>query len=70
MQNTAIPKRSFRIEEFARRHSISRSKVYEAIKQKRLNARKIDGITIITDEDEAHWLASLPQTKTGADAAA
>ena len=62
-------KRSFRVDEFAARNSLSRSQVYIEIREKRLNARKVGAATIITDEDEASWLASLPQTKASANVA-
>ncbi|WP_441232689.1 DNA-binding protein [Bradyrhizobium sp. 1200_D9_N1_1] len=60
-------KRSFRIDEFATRNSISRSQAYIEVKEGRLNARKVGSATLITIEDESAWLASLPQTKSHAD---
>ncbi|HEV2156349.1 DNA-binding protein [Bradyrhizobium sp.] len=57
-------KRSFRVDEFAARNSISRSQVYIELKEGRLNARKVGSATLITIEDESAWLASLPQTKS------
>ena len=62
-------RRSFRVEEIAERNSISRAQVYVEIAEKRLNSRKVGSRTIITDEDEAAWLASLPQTLHGHQAA-
>lgn len=59
-------RRSFRIEEIAERNSISRAQVYVEIKEGRLIGRKIGSRTIVTDEDENAWLASLPQTKASA----
>ncbi|MBB4378233.1 DNA-binding protein [Bradyrhizobium sp. SBR1B] len=56
-------KRSFRVDEFAARNSISRSQVYIEMKEGRLNARKVGSATLITIEDESAWLASLPQAK-------
>jgi hypothetical protein len=53
-------KRSFRIDEFAVRNSISRAQVYVELKEGRLNARKVGSATLITLEDETAWLASLP----------
>lgn len=61
------PKRSFRVEEFAARNSISRSQVYIEMKEGRLNARKVGSATLITIEDESAWLAALPQTNSPAD---
>ncbi|WP_063799726.1 hypothetical protein [Bradyrhizobium jicamae] len=59
-------RRSFRVEEIAERNGISRAQIFVEIKEKRLNARKVGSRTIVTDEDEANWLASLPQTKEAA----
>ncbi|MCA1414468.1 DNA-binding protein [Bradyrhizobium sp. NBAIM20] len=56
-------KRSFRIDEFAARNSISRSQAYVEVKEGRLRARKVGSTTLITIEDESAWLASLPQAK-------
>ena len=53
-------KRSFRIDEFAQRNSISRSQAYLEIKAGRLTARKVGSATLITIEDETAWLDSLP----------
>jgi hypothetical protein len=61
---TAPAKRSFRVDEFAVRNSISRSQVYIEMREGRLNARKVGTATLITIEDESAWLASLPQTKS------
>lgn len=59
----AGPKRSFRVDEFAARNSISRAQVYVELKEGRLNSRKVGSATLITIEDESAWLAALPQTK-------
>ncbi|MGY8705113.1 DNA-binding protein [Bradyrhizobium sp. 18BD] len=59
-------KRSFRIDEFAARNSVSRSQVYIEIREGRLNARKVGSATLITTEDETAWLASLPQARATA----
>jgi hypothetical protein len=59
-------KRSFRIEEFAHRNSISRAQVYIELKEGRLNARKVGSATLITVEDETAWLSSLPPMKPSA----
>jgi hypothetical protein len=56
----AIAKRSFRIDEFSRRNSISRAQVYVELKEGRLRARKVGAATLITVEDETAWLNSLP----------
>jgi hypothetical protein len=58
-----LTRRSFRIPEFAHRNGISRAQVYVEIKEGRLIGRKVGSRTIITDDDESAWLASLPQTK-------
>jgi hypothetical protein len=65
--NTTIhagPKRSFRVDEFAARNSISRAQVYVELKEGRLGARKVGSATLITTEDEDAWLASLPTLKS------
>jgi hypothetical protein len=59
-------KRSFRIDEFAARNSISRAQVYVELKEGRLNGRKVGSATLITVEDETAWLASLPAMKPAA----
>jgi hypothetical protein len=52
---------SWRPEGFAWKHSLSPSFIYGEIRGKRLRARKpADGVTIITDQDEADWLGSMP----------
>lgn len=56
------PKRSFRVDEFAARNSISRAQVYVELKEGRLSARKVGSATLITIEDESAWLASLPKS--------
>lgn len=68
MNTTAqsAPKWSFRVEEFAARHSLSRAKVYLELKEGRLRGRKVGAATIITVDDERAWLASLPTTATAA----
>jgi hypothetical protein len=60
MDTQSLPKRAFRIDEFAHRNSISRAQVYIELKAGRLNARKVGSATLITIEDESAWLASLP----------
>ena len=57
----APERRSWRVPAFAIRHSLSRSMVYKEIAAGRLPARKAGSATIITAEDEATWLASLPR---------
>ena len=65
MENSQA-KRSFRIEEFAHRNSISRAQTYLEIKAGRLNARKVGSATLITIEDEDAWLNALPPMKSTA----
>lgn len=59
-------KRSFRVDEFAIRNSISRAQVYVELKEGRLNARKVGSATLITTEDENAWLEALPTLKSSA----
>jgi hypothetical protein len=49
------------VEEFARRHGISRSQAYVEISVGRLIARKVNSCTIVTREDAAAWRRSLPR---------
>jgi hypothetical protein len=60
------PKRSFRVDEFAARNSISRAQVYIELREGRLNARKVGSATLITIEDEDAWLRALPTMKSTA----
>ena len=62
----SLPKRAFRIDEFAHRNSISRAQVYIELKAGRLNARKVGSATLITTEDEDAWLSALPSMKSTA----
>jgi len=61
-----MERKSFRVGEFAKRHGLSTSFVYKLISQGDLNARKANEATIITTEDEAAWLASMPSLKANA----
>jgi hypothetical protein len=54
------PRLAFSIESFADAHEIGRSSVFNEINSGRLKARKVNGRTIITDEDAAEWRANLP----------
>jgi hypothetical protein len=60
MHEILVSKRAFRIEEFAKRNSISRSQAYIEIRTGRLTARKLGSMTLITVEDETAWLDNLP----------
>ena len=53
-------KRASSIEEFARDHDIGRAHVYELIKKRQLQARKIGRRTVITEEDAQKFRESLP----------
>jgi hypothetical protein len=61
-------RKSFRIAELAQRHGLSVAFIYNEIKAKRLRARKAGAATIVTDEDEAAWLAAMPVIGGGDDA--
>ena len=58
-----MERKSFRVPEFAERHSLSVSFVYKMIAAGQLNARKAGDATIITLEDEAAWLAAIPSVR-------
>jgi hypothetical protein len=60
---------AFSIPDFARRHSIGRSTVYEEIAAGRLVARKFRSRTLVTMEDARAWRASLPKIEASAAAA-
>jgi hypothetical protein len=52
---------SSRVNDVAKRHHVSRGFIYDQIRAKRLKAKKAaDGVTIITDTDEAAWLDAMP----------
>jgi hypothetical protein len=56
-----MERRSWRPISFAAKHQVSPSFIYGEIRDKRLRARKAaNGVTIITDEDEADWLNAMP----------
>lgn len=56
-----MERRSWRPTKFAKKHQVSPSFIYGEIRAKRLRARKAaNGVTIITDEDEAEWLNAMP----------
>lgn len=45
---------------FARGGGISRTTFYEEVKDKKLILRKIRGRSIVTADDEAAWIKTLP----------
>jgi hypothetical protein len=54
-------KTSWRPGNFADKHDVSPSFIYNEIRERRLRAHKAaDGVTIITEEDEADWLDGMP----------
>ena len=56
-----MDRKSWRPVGFAQRHSVSPSFIYGEIQAGRLRAHKpANGVTIITDEDEAEWLNAMP----------
>jgi hypothetical protein len=56
----ALALSSSRVAELAKRHKLSKAHIYNEIKGGRLRARKSGNATIVTAEDEAAWLASMP----------
>jgi excisionase family DNA binding protein len=48
------------IEQFRVRYGVSRTKIYEEIKARRLRARKCGKRTIIAEDDAESWLKELP----------
>jgi hypothetical protein len=48
------------IDRFCEAHELSRSSVYRLIRERKLRAVKVNGCTRITPQDEARFLANLP----------
>ena len=54
-------RKSWRPVEFAERHGVSLSFIYNEIREERLRAHKPAGsVTIITSQDEDDWLNAMP----------
>lgn len=49
------------IDRFCESHDLSRSSVYRLIREKKLRAVKVNGSTRITPQDEARFIANLPE---------
>jgi len=64
-----MERKSWRPAGFAQRHSVSTAFIYKEIAAGRLRARKANGATIITDEDERDWLDAMPSVNDGPKAA-
>jgi hypothetical protein len=60
LAESAVERKSFRLPEIAKRHNFSIAFVYAEIAAKRLRARKAQGATIVTTEDEQDWLDDMP----------
>jgi hypothetical protein len=56
----SVPRKSFRLEELAARHSVSVGFLYKEANAGRLRIRKAGAASIVTVEDEAAWLAAMP----------
>jgi predicted site-specific integrase-resolvase len=56
-----IEPRAFRPREFCRRNGIGLTTFYALLNEGKLKARKIGNATIVLADDEAAWLASLPE---------
>jgi hypothetical protein len=52
---------AFSVEDFARRHGIGRTLVYDEIREGRLVARKVRSRTLVTAEDARAWRENLPK---------
>ena len=61
------PRRAYSVDTFCDAYEIGRSTYYGEIKSGRLKARKVNGRTIILDEDAEDWSRNLPLA--GAEAA-
>jgi hypothetical protein len=51
--------KSWRPKGFAKRHNVSPAFVYKQIAEGKLKARKAGKATIITDDNEADWIAQM-----------
>jgi excisionase family DNA binding protein len=58
------PRTSWNPTEFAERHGLSLSFIYQHIRDGLLNARKVGSRTIINESDERRWLKKLPPFST------
>jgi hypothetical protein len=56
-------KNVYTIKEFTVRNSVSRAKLYLEIAAGRITIRKIGKRSVITAQEEARWLGSLPAFK-------
>jgi len=61
-----MDRNAFRILEFCRRNSISRSKAYDDIRAGKLKAKKSGKVTLITAEAEREYLDAMPTLELGA----
>jgi hypothetical protein len=55
-----VTRTAYRIPEIIRRNNVSRSKIYEDIRDGKLKAKKNGKITLITAEAEREWLDAMP----------
>jgi excisionase family DNA binding protein len=60
-ESTHVPKLAFSPEEAATAAGIGRTAIFEAIKNKKLLARKNGRRTLIAADDLAAWIKNLPQ---------
>jgi hypothetical protein len=66
VERGATRKRSFSLRAFCDRNGIGMTTAYAEIKAGRLVAHKIGSRTVIFEESEDAWRASLPQLEAGA----
>jgi hypothetical protein len=60
-QRREAQRRASTIDEFCRRNHICRDTAYREVRRGRLKVRKVGRRSLIFDEDEAAWRASLPE---------
>ena len=60
---TAGPKLAYTVEDFAASTGLGRTRLYEAIKNRQLRARKYGKRTIILAEDGRAFVAGLPELR-------
>ncbi len=59
-----IQRKSYRLVEVAERNALSVGFLYKESAAGRLRIRKAGGASIVTDKDEADWLAAMPLLDT------
>ena len=56
----SVDRRAYSTDDFCKAFSIGKTKLYEMLASGTINARKVDGRTIITHDEAERWLSALP----------